>query len=715
MGNDPIRAILELVTNADDAYQALPDGGRRKIIIETERRRKTATIIRVKDRAGSMSRAQAEERLGQEGGRTSGFELGHARRGLLGRGAKDIVHFGPAEWDLKTSNGEHSVFRLLYDQAPLGKWESESRGRSDPRSHGTTVMLELQRFSRLPQHNNIVKYLTRHFGMRLILLDRQNRELRLIDRRQNTNTRLAYESPKGTVLARDEKILIPGYLGKYATITLFKSDQSLDDGMDKPYWQHSLLITSGRAAYDLIEGKFSREPWAPYFGRLFGSVDVPSISELIREHDDRRERGEGPIPQNPVSLLKRDRTGLVGREAHPFLDALYSAVEKFLEPHLERIRQESEAGGTAPVNEDTLRRNRNLASLLGRLLAEEDSPVVGGDGYGGTLPPLGLSLIPTSRKVEPNQEGFATVRYRQDPDALPVALPPVVMINISDDNGRVREFPLTLLEREGYYSRSQSAGRREAGTLSELKASFSGEEKSCLVEWEHSELRSVEELTFEHDSYALKEGVNRDIRLLVPWDIVSQHDVTPELSIAGDSTTISIVRGAGLPAEDGRYDCASSTITVMGRGVGSTAVLRATIGNVEARASLQVASSGVSGLRVDYKELGISQRAILEGNTLTVNATDPTIARYLGRRQDGWPGQDDLHFRTMLAEVVTYTLARYVTQRRQQERSDIYRLLYEHEKLAERWLPRVHRVLVPTSDLTPAGSRTRDIGTVAGT
>ena len=707
MGNDPIRAILELVTNADDAYRALPDGTRRKITIETERRRQAADIIRVKDRASSMSRAQAEERLGREGGRTSGFEEGHDRRGLLGRGAKDIVHFGPVEWDLKHSDGEHSVFRLLYDQAPLGKWESESRVRSKRQSHGTTVTLELQQRFSLPTHDNIVKFLTRHFGMRPILVDRQNREVKLIDRGQDRTIALIYESPKGTELARNERISIPGYPDQCATVTLFQSDQSLDDGLDKPYWRHSLLITSGRASYDVLTGKFSREPWAPYLGRLFGSVDAPSISELIREYDDCRARDEDPGPRNPISLLKRDRTGLVGRDEHPFVKALYSAVEGFLQPHLERLRRESGTGGVTPVNEDTRRRNKILASLLGRLLEEEESPVDGGDGTGGMLPPIGLSLIPTSKRVEPMEPGSVTIRYRHDPETLPVDLPPKASVNISDDDGTVHEFPLELLERNGYYSRSQSAGRREAGALTELTVSFSGEEASCFVEWDHKELRPVEELTFEHGTYSLREGTNKEIRLLVPWDVLSQHDSMPALSITGDST-VSIVRNAGAPTQHNRYDCASSTMTVMGRGVGSTAVLRATIGDVQAKADLTVTASGSSGLQVKYDELDIMQRAILREGTLIVNAADPTIARYLGKRQDGWPGQGDLHFRTMLAEVVTHTLARHVIENRhQQVGPESSRLFYEHMELAARWLPRVHRVLVPTAELAPGRSARR--------
>ena len=541
--------------------------------------------------------------------------------------------------------------------------------------------------------------------MRPILDDRQRREVRLIDRGMGRNDRLVYEPPRGTELAVDERTSIPGYPDQYATITLFESDQSLDDGKSIEYSRHSLVVTSGRAAYEVFVGKFRREPWAPYLGRVFGSVDSPYISQLIREYDDRMDSGEAPGPLNPTSLINRDRSGLVTRNQHPFVQALYSAIEEFLQPHLDRIRAESETGGSSPVNEATRRRNRNLSNLLGRLLQEEELQSGGDDGSGGRLPPIGLSLIPTTRIVEPSQPGSVTARYRPDPNTLPVDLPPVVAVSISDDDGRVREFPLELRERTGYYSSSLSAGIREDGDISEVTVSFSGQEASCIVEWAHRDTPPIAGLEFENNSYTLKEGTDRVIRLLVPWDLVSQFEPIPELQISGDPS-ISIVRNTGLVGTDERRDCAICTVTVKGRGVGSTAQLRARIGDSEASTALTVSASGVGGPRVRYEELTIPQRAYLseDGSTLVINAANPSISRYLGEKRDGWPGQGDIHFRTMLAEVITYTLARYVIQNRPQQESPdmMFRLFVAHMELMERWLPRVHRVLVPTNEITVA-------------
>ena len=98
MGSDPIRAIIELVTNADDAYARDGYQGDASILIRVQRRRERPHVIEILDRASGMSTEQVEQRLARAGGRNSGFEAGQDVRGLLGRGAKDVAHFGPVQW-----------------------------------------------------------------------------------------------------------------------------------------------------------------------------------------------------------------------------------------------------------------------------------------------------------------------------------------------------------------------------------------------------------------------------------------------------------------------------------------------------------------------------------------------------------------------------------------------------------------------------------------
>lgn len=107
------RGIVELITNADDSYRDLEDKGGHvsgKIRIEIERRRKEPSVIIVRDRAGGMNRQEMFYKLGTLGRRTSGFEKGKARRGLHGRGARDIAAFGTVHFEsIKDEEYNHLI------------------------------------------------------------------------------------------------------------------------------------------------------------------------------------------------------------------------------------------------------------------------------------------------------------------------------------------------------------------------------------------------------------------------------------------------------------------------------------------------------------------------------------------------------------------------------------------------------------------------------
>src|SRR4030042_273422 len=77
-------ALVELVTNSDDAYG--PGEERGKIIITVTRERgERSGIIVVKDRAGGMTLDEMKQKILRYGA----FSAGERRRGFMGRGAKD--------------------------------------------------------------------------------------------------------------------------------------------------------------------------------------------------------------------------------------------------------------------------------------------------------------------------------------------------------------------------------------------------------------------------------------------------------------------------------------------------------------------------------------------------------------------------------------------------------------------------------------------------
>jgi hypothetical protein len=521
MGSDPLRAIIELVTNADDAYADTPHTRRGKIRIQVSRHRyRAGTRIIVMDRAKSMTPDEVVHKLASEGVRASGFEAGENRRGLLGRGAKDIVNFGPAQWECIKS-GKKTTFRLKYENAPTDSWELDQEPFSQPREHATTVTLDVQPRFTVRTHDNMLKYLRRHFALRPILLDREHREVTLEDVNQSREDKVIYDMPRGKCLADNQRLDVPGYSGAQAVVSLWESDSTLDDSFPREYWQHSLLITSGRAAYEVFDGgKFSREPWSIHLGRLYGSVDVSAINRLIREYDDRLDRSEPIETANPLRLVKRDRSGLVGRSEHPFVEALYATLEEFLAPHIERIRAEAETQSPVPVNDETRRRLTEVGRLMSRLLQEE-STEGGLEGLEGSLPPLGLSVIPSVGVFGLGEDGRLLVRFRPMPGSLPPAGVAVVQVAIKT-SGNETDTELELLDKGEFFSRTLKVPPHQEGDICEVLIKHGEMSAVALLEWRNVTPPEIGKLEFEHARYVVKDGETRSLKLLAPWDLGRQ-------------------------------------------------------------------------------------------------------------------------------------------------------------------------------------------------
>ncbi|MXZ60862.1 MAG: hypothetical protein F4228_02835 [Acidobacteria bacterium] len=693
MGSDPMNAIVELVTNADDAYLAKKSHCREKIRIEVERHRGKPTKIVVKDRAGGMTVEELESRLGRMGGRTSGFETGAERRGLFGRGAKDIVHFGRARWE-SVKGKNRSYLELLYEgrftgQAEIGRMQGP-HGRP-----GTEATLWVQSRFQIPLHRKLLEKLRNHYALRPILLDVRQREVLLADLSQQREEKVRFARPKAQQIVKDA-VAVPGYPNQQIALELYLADEPLsEEGEDREYWRHSILVTSGRAAYEIFDGgKFSREPYASHLRRIYGYASVDGINQLIREFDDAEEQGRPPDEQNPIRIVRRDRRGLVSRSDHPFVEALYRALEEALEPHLERLKKAAEEA-KGDISHEARRRWDRAGKELAKLMNEGGSQ----EGLAGKHPPLGLSLIPTVRIVEPGEVAHVLVRYRShEKNALFDANVLVDVMEV-DEEGENDAQALLLEARTGYFSKTYAVAGRPEGSMSEVIVRFLGEEMKALIEWRHRPLDRIEQFEFERAKFSIKDGQKRQVRLFAPWDTVASVGEQVSFKIEGDST-ITLPRSQGMFTYDEARDAGVCQLSVRGQGVGSRARLTATLAGEEAETELTVTSSGVAGIEIDVNEFKIDQRAWLEGGTLKVNARDPTIRRYLGPKNAGWPGQNSVPFNVMLAEVIVEAASRSQLQR-EAGSGDPLTLFGRQMALMRRWLPAIHRALVPDVEVRP--------------
>lgn len=699
MGSDPMNAIIELVTNADDAYMALGSPRRSKIKIAVERHRKKPTRITVSDRAGGMTQDELVDRLGAVGRRTSGFEEGAERRGLFGRGAKDIVHFGGAEWE-SVKDGKYNYLRLIYDGRFTGKAEVGELPLPADRKQGTVATLLVEPRFTVPLHDNLLRRLRNHYALRPILQD-ERREVLLVDENRDHTQKVRFAAPKSTQLLRDV-IPIPGYAGHEVDLTLNISDDPLaDEREENEYWRHSILITSGRAAYEIFDGgRFARDPYIFHLRRLSGHASVPGIGELIREFDDAEEAGSPGDPRNPLRLVRRDRHGLVSRKDHPFVEALYSVLESALEPHLERLRKESEET-VGRIDEQTRRKWNRAGAALAKLMEEEEGE---GEGWEGRLPPIGLTLVPQVRVVEPEANARVLIRYRPAVETLVSSNPQITIVETDENNVTVKDI-VELRDRRGFFSGTYmvSGQGRVAGEVVHLEAKIGDEKSSSWVEWRERTEPTIDRLQFQHATFLIKDGQERHVTLLAPWDLVAENDEAIRLAITGDPD-INVPGGLSKRfVYDEQSGVGICRIRVRGQGVGSRARLVASFAGQEAEAELKVTTGGVSGIRVELKAEEIPQRAWMEAGTLFVNTADRSVKRYLGPKSRNYPGQHSVAFNVLLAEIMVDIASRSVLLRGTETLLPA-ELFGRHTEQMRSWLPRIHAVLVSASEIEKARS-----------
>ena len=698
MGADPTRAIVELVTNADDAYVHMPHLTKGKIRIEIQRRRGDPTTIAIHDRARGMTRPEMQDRLAREGARTSGFEHGIDARGLLGRGAKDIVHFGPATWQ-SYKDGERTRFSLLYSGGATGQYEIESLGKADPKKHGTSVSLDVQPRFTIKQHEPLAQLLARHYALRPCLSDREGRDVRLVDRnRDDRDDHLVYEYPTGEPLATKKRIAISGYEGKYVEVTLSQAAEFLDDDGGREYWRHSLLVKSGRAAYENFAGKFIREPWSLLLPWFFGVADVPGINELIREYDEREEGGLDPTSSNPIRLVKRNRQGLVPRDEHPFVNAMYEALEGFLQPFLQARRDELETKSHTPETDETKKRLRDISRALGSFLEEQEDESSDIEGAPGILPPLGLSLVPTAQRVDPGEMARVTVTFR--PHARDQESSPTAQIVSANALGSLSANELRLEERGGYSSKTFQVTNLPEGEIAEVAVTVGEQTETCLIESCKPNRPPVYALQFQSSAYSVREGGQRKILLFAPWDAVAEVNRAPVVRLRGSGSGVVLNGSVSKFGYHSRFGCGCAVIRMKGRQIGAQATMVAEFGGETAEADITVVAGGEGGVEVRLVDEELGQRGVWEGSTLKISARHSSVQRYLGKKSDNWPGQHSIHFRTMLAEIIAFEGTRRVIQNRNdgQLPLDALSLYHAHILLSEKCLKQIHSVSVCSAE-----------------
>ena len=710
---DVYDAIVELVTNADDAYiRRGTDKGR--IDIEVERRRKgSPSVLRVRDFAGGIPSHEVDRKLGRLGDRRdSGLADGAAVRGTNSRGAKDVAVLGCATFE-SIDDSDSCTCRTITSHGEFrGKGLSERvnagcRQRLGiPHGGGTLVTVEIDPSIaiKIPQHDNMVQRLSQLVPLREILHD-PHREISLVDVTQNRKDRLRYHMPEGVERIK-ERLSIPGYPDAEAKLVICRARKPLEEG-DKRFRQGGILIKSQRAVHEatFLAPELEHDPHAQWF---FGFLRCEYIDRLWNEADERFESGQTPDEKNPRPILDPTRQSGLDRK-HPFARALFAEALKHFRPLVDEERQREASDRARVESEDTRRRLNALERAAARFIEEfqeeedessdPDTPKVEGGfqrrGFG--LNPPFAQLVVTQ-----TQRFWLNISQKANPD---LAVGSVVQIACESDHLSVDK-PFCALElhpqRESVLRCIWQVRAQSATPTTGVTARVGGIVASAVIEVfasERDKYADIKELCFNRRTYRLQAGTSRRVRLLAPVPACISEPTPVEIR-----ATHAAVRIAGdrILCPNERLGIAECQLRLTVKDPNLRATITAIAKGLQAEAEVITGPPPGESIQIkleEDKDFGNS-RSHWRGTVLEIYTRHPSLRRYLGSKAEGFPGQEKTQFRVLLAEIVAYSVAERILTRNAATNTADYReydleaYLAERDRLVTRFLPLAHETQV---------------------
>jgi hypothetical protein len=701
MKGDIVRALIETITNSDDAYG--PNRG--KIRIEVEHRRGRPSRVMTRDRATGMTLDRMREAIEGLGGRTSGFEEGHDVRGNLGRGAKDLAAFGPVDFESICDSGRYVHLRLeKTGDTTSGDRTAAPDDREQlgiPRGSGTVVTIHVDSNFRCPRHERLKEKISKHYQLRDILSD-PNRETVLVDANSGQTETLRYSYPALPIVFSQD-LGIEGYPDATVTVTIYRNPERYDDSPSDTGRPGGILVKGRRAIYENTYFSFENNPHAGWFS---GVVECRHIDQIATEYDERFLTNAPQDASNSMPIIARSRDGL--EHNHLFYKALAAAVEG---PLGDLIRAEEEKARGAGANETA--RTRRLLDALGRDLArliDEDLRELDEEGFlsggpGGEVP--ALKLIPEQVVSYLGEDKTVTVQARSDLGLMEAQaeVEPGGVVELIDGQtvtlsphrrrpdlltGQVHLRPLVADEETLL---TVTLGEFSAVALVEIRPQAEVIEVPIAL---------PEDLQFERDSYRLTWTKKRKLRIVAPVETVDAEG--KDLRVSSADPGVVVLGGSTSMELDDEAAFFEATVEVEARTLGARASLRAELGAISTTCNVVVTrDEDAPNLRIHYadEEAGNS-RAILtsEGGQriLTIMGRHAAISRYLGPGP-GFPFQESALAQAVVAEILAGEATRIVMEKKyplgRSDDLDAAALYADHMRYMRKYLARCHRALVP--------------------
>ena len=662
-------ALVELITNADDAYtNANIEQGR--IVIEhfgKYGRQKDPAKIRVVDNATGMT-SHWMKRISKPGAYTN---LGG--RGFFGAGLTDCQAIA----DIIVESIKDGVYVRgeMSDQLDESIVIAEEKDASAHLrknlgipNNGVSVTLILKDSVKLPRFTTVRQDLPYLYPLRKILEKDSGRIVHLVNGKTGKTERIIYQPPAS------EEVVSELYKvdGHDVRLRIFRSTSKLDD--TPPYSgdkirKSGIATISGRACHDssFLDAQLNSNPYSYHY--YHGELQCDEIETLLRKYEDGRKLRKKAPANNPIPIVASTRNGL--REDHPFIKKLCKKPVKIMR---ELVSKEAEKAENKVANSKTQDLLDKIAKRIGNIFdkaCNEDT-----DKYPG-----GLAL---EKKLQ--RDGIATfpdpvVVAKSKPRAITVyVLKSVVKkddkikFSVVEEDGEVtlQSRPRALKEHaleDRYIGHFILRGEKVGDVLGEVKC---GNVKCDTTINVVSKVKRKFDNSIEFDNKRKFEYGRQEVKFYVHESLIPNEEkpFKASIEITSDKGACKIktrTKDQKVRISKGT-NYGIGTVDIDGV-VGTYARLTVQVGRHKNSHDIEIVSStkrksSPYKAEIASEDLGRFQYRWKDDATICINAKHPSIAGLIGK-PPSYKGQNTMECRRAIVMIMTDAVAWKVAQNKE--------------------------------------------------
>jgi len=667
MKGDIVRGLVELITNADDAYNA--KGGKIDIVVG-KAPSPFEYKISVHDQAGGLTAAELKKNFTHLGEENTKFLADKGTRGLFGRGAKDVAAFGKARFETI-----HQGVYATLDLNRYGTWESEDFSTVDENAlqncrlaegeNGLTATVFIaQKMLKMPASAQLIDSLERHVQLRDLL---NRNEVTVRDYRENAPRKLSGMKAAGK-LKFDGDLEVKGYKLPIH-LQIFEMETKQQGSVDV-FSRQGLVVSGKGAAYANTFFGLNNRPEAGWF---CGHVEAPEIRDIAAQ------ASSNAAANNQLQLVDRQREGLV--KNHPYYWALATAVESVLRPIFDDMAERE--GGQRKAS-DQLRKKLStvstaLAQTLNEILKEDESDALTNQIDDGN-DEFGFTFIPPRRNVVIGETISLTLRAPKEFDTAGIALKiqqlgaPFSLVTNAANPLTWSDHPRLPLKQTTVKVMAMIGGSAD------LLASSPTHETICYlvaVEALPPVDELVEELAFDRTNVSISPTRARRLLLMAPADWAGEKIkiTTTGIEVLTPNEVILKSTKTGLSSQ--------AIVRVQASAKEGSAKVTATLDAKVAECAVHVKESGNGSnpiVEIDVSGQDNPQsrvESLPENGKLVIRlyAKHPSLTRVFGKYKEekaGFEHDDSDVALAAMSEIVAQQLANYATERHAENRPDLY-------------------------------------------